>query len=378
MKPNVEIALRLLHRIQFTDDALAIANPVLRDSFESTTAGPVRVLPFVDEGVLQAFPDFSARLQGYADAHGDRMTLATDVRPIVAGEACKNDWQHVEQVLSAINHHDIDRQSYILAVGGGAVLDCVGFAASIAHRGIRLIRMPSTTLAQGDAGIGVKNGVNAYGKKNFLGTFAVPHAVINDISLLAGLSSRQWRSGFSESVKVALLKDAALFDRIAADAEAIAAMSFERGVPIIERSAELHVKHIAEGGDPFELRNARPLDFGHWSAHRLETMSDYTLPHGEAVAIGIALDTAYARQVDLLGEHDAKRIFECLAKLGFELANPLLEDVESLWVGLKEFREHLGGQLTLTLPTAIGRTVDVHEIDREHLERAIKQLTADK
>ena len=145
------------------------------------------------------------------------------------------------------------------------MLDAVGFAASIAHRGVKVLRFPTTTLAQDDAGIGVKNGVNHHNEKNWQGVFAVPTAVINDFSLLSSLSDRDWRSGFSEAVKVALLKDAGEFERLEQHAGAIARRAEAESQRAIIRSAELHWRHIVEGGDPFEDEIARPLDYGHWS-----------------------------------------------------------------------------------------------------------------
>src|SRR6202022_3179540 len=116
-----------------------------------------------------------------------------------------------ERMLKVFHAAGLDRRSYVVVVGGGAVLDAVGFAASIAHRGIRLVRLPTTTLAQADSGVGVKNGVNLFGKKNWLGAFAVPWAVINDTAMLATLPDRDFVCGFSEAVKVFLLKDPAAF-----------------------------------------------------------------------------------------------------------------------------------------------------------------------
>jgi len=261
----------------------------------------------------------------------------------------------------------------VLAIGGGAVLDVVGFAAATAHRGVRLVRMPTTTLAQADAGIGVKNGVNAFGTKNFLGSFAVPLAVINDEAFLSTLSDRDWRCGLSEAVKVALIKDQRFFELIEASVPRLARREDAAMRPIVRRSAALHLQHIVTGGDPFELQGARPLDFGHWSAHKLEQMTDFRLRHGEAVAIGVALDVVYSAMTGRLAETEAQRVIEVLERLGFVLYDAAMED-PALLDGLEEFREHLGGRLTITLLEGIGRPVDVHEIDRDRLAGAIGQL----
>lgn len=293
------------------------------------------------------------------------------VETVPGGERCKRSMEVVDRVVQAIDDHRIDRQSFVLAIGGGAVLDAVGFGAAIAHRGVRLVRMPTTTLAQDDAGMAVKNGINRGGKKNFVGTFAVPHAVVCDEAFLPSSPEWSWLGGFSEAVKIALLRDPALFDRIERDAAAIRARSMESALPVVVRSAELHYRHIALGGDPFETRSARPLDYGHWLAHRLEGLTDGELPHGQAVAIGIAVDTQYAACAGMLAQADADRVLRALSALGLPVTHPLLADVDAMSSGLEEFREHLGGRLTVTLLRGIGDPVDVHEIDAGTLRAAI-------
>jgi 3-dehydroquinate synthase len=285
----------------------------------------------------------------------------------------------VVEILELIHRHHIDRHNYVVVVGGGALLDMVGLAAATAHRGVRLIRIPTTTLAQDDSGVGVKNGVNAFGKKNFIGTFAPPFAVINDFDLLASLSERDKRAGYIEAVKVACIRDAEFFDRLELEASALAAFESEPMKHLIRRSAELHLNHIANGGDPFEMGSARPLDFGHWAAHKLEQMSGYRLRHGEAVAIGIALDVLYSVRQGLLARPAAERILGLLERLGFTLFDPELKSVSAsgelkVLEGLEEFREHLGGELTITLLSDIGRGLEVHSMEIEQVRQALQDL----
>ena len=134
-------------------------------------------------------------------------------------------------------------------------------------------------------------------------------------------------------------------------------------LPIIRRSAEWHLEHITRGGDPFEMLEARPLDFGHWSAHKLEVLSEFSLRHGEAVAIGVAIDTVYSSLALGLPKEHAQQVLRCLSELGFTLDCPQLHDCEPLFAGLEEFRQHLGGRLTLTMLTGIGQPVEVHEVN---------------
>ena len=199
------------------------------------------------------------------------------------GEHCKNDWNLVEKIWQAIEFHKICRHSYVVAIGGGAFIDLAGFAAATAHRGIRFVRMPTTTLSQGDGGVGVKNGVNFFGKKNWVGTFSVPFAVINDLDFLRSLPDRSCRDGIIEAIKVALIRDADFYHFLADHAEELKGLETKALEVAIRRSAENHIDHIATSGDPFEYGSARPLDFGHWVAHKLEQISDFAVSHSEAV-----------------------------------------------------------------------------------------------
>jgi 3-dehydroquinate synthase len=290
------------------------------------------------------------------------------------GEQTKASWSAVAELHAAIDRHHIDRHSYLIAVGGGALLDMTGLAAATAHRGVRHIRIPTTTLSQCDSGVGVKNGINAFGKKNFIGTFAPPFAVINDFQLLAPLSPRDKRAGFVEAVKVACIRDREFFNTLEKDAVALAQFQPEAMRKLIRRCAQLHMDHIAKNGDPFEFGSARPLDFGHWAAHKLEQLSGFTLRHGEAVALGIALDVIYARRAGYLKADQAERVLGLLKALGFELFHSDLQR-EELLVGLEEFREHLGGRLAITLLRDIGVGFEVNEMDTKLIRESIAELT---
>ncbi len=371
---NVSFSVPFEHRLRFTHDVLATEQQVLADLIESSDDRPARVQFWVDAHVSEATPWLSESIQRFATQFADQVVMASDPQIVSGGETLKNDIHVLQQMLSEMHRARIDRRSYVVVIGGGAVLDTVGFAAALVHRGVRLIRLPTTTLAQGDSGVGVKNGVNLYNTKNWLGTFGVPWAVINDARLLETLSDRDFRAGFAEAVKVALLKDTPLFDELCRAATRIRDRDMSDCLPIIRRSAELHLDHITRGGDPFEMLEARPLDFGHWSAHKLEAMSNFSLRHGEAVAIGVAIDTAYSSLALGLPTFEAARVLDCLSQLGFSLAHPQLADTEQLLIGLEEFRQHLGGRLTLTMLEGIGRPVNVHTVDQELLLQAIEQV----
>lgn len=370
-----KVALSFAHRVRFTRGALDPANPTLREVLSSDAAMAARrAIVLVDEGVAAAQPRLADELRAYFDAHSAHMPRVVAVETCAGGERAKEDMRVVDRVIDLVERERIDRKSLVFAIGGGAMLDAVGLGAATAHRGVRLVRMPTTTLAQDDAAMGVKNGVNRFGKKNFVGAFAVPYAVVCDESMLTTLPPAVFRAGFSEAVKIALIKDPAFFAAIERAAPAIAACDRDAASPVIRRSAELHLAHIVDGGDPFEANEARPLDFGHWAAHRLESMSAHAVSHGDAVALGLLLDCRYSNLKGWLSDADFARIRAAIAALGLPMRHALLADTARLLSGLEEFREHLGGQLTVTMLRGIGHGFEVHELDAELVRRAAGEM----
>jgi 3-dehydroquinate synthase len=333
-----------------------------------------RILFVIDKGVADALPSLTASIIAYFESNAVA-DLAPEILVLPGGEVCKNDPRFYEEVVRAIDEHRIDRHSFVAAIGGGAFLDMSGYAAAISHRGVKLIRIPTTVLSQNDSGVGVKNGVNYLGKKNFLGTFAPAVAVFNDVAFLATLEDRDWRSGIAEAIKVALIKDLAFFEWLEDNVSAMNARDEAAMIEQIYRCADLHMKHIS-GCDPFELGSARPLDFGHWAAHKLEYLTDFKIRHGEAVAIGIALDCVYSHLIGAISLSDCERILTVIKGLGFDLYHPALAENEcqNLHKGLQEFQEHLGGHLTITLLKALGKGEEVHEMDFPTIQASVAFL----
>lgn len=375
-----DFTIRFHYKVFFGSGLFAPGNSLVLDFFKGQASGVLpgdtavfrKLLIIADSGVLSAHPGLRGEISAYFSTYAG-IFLVPELISIPGGEQSKNDPFVLGQVLSAINEHKIDRHSYVAAIGGGAVLDLVGYAAAIAHRGIKLLRFPTTVLSQNDSGVGVKNGVNYFQKKNFLGTFSPPVAVFNDDRFLTTLDDRNWRSGISEAVKVALIKDAEFFDWIEFNSGSLVARDPAIMNELILRCARLHLAHIA-GDDPFESGSSRPLDFGHWAAHKMEQLTGFSLLHGEAVAIGIALDVIYSELTGLLEASKVRRIFTLLRILGFELDHKVLEARNEILAGLDEFKEHLGGRLTIMLLSDIGTGVNVHEIESRLMSGAMQQL----
>jgi 3-dehydroquinate synthase len=356
-----------IHRLRFTDDAFAKSDAVetILDELK-----PPKLLVVLDKGISDTNNPFMQSLQTWLD----QQTIPV-FEPVIVqgGEVAKNNMEVVTSIFGAVDTFGICRKSCILVIGGGAVLDATGYASSVAHRGIPLIRMPSTTLSQCDSGVGVKNGINYFGKKNFIGVFDPPFAVVNDSRLLRSLSNRHWRSGLSEVIKVAIVKDVDLFETVEKSADKLIERDEEVMKHVIKQSAILHLEHITNGGDPFERLDARPLDFGHWAAHKLEQITNNELSHGEAVSIGLAIDLRCSMALGLLKDSTADRIIQLLQKLGLPTSHPSIID-DALLDGIEEFRQHLGGRLTLLMLEDIAKSVNVHTLETSIVRQAIGEL----
>jgi len=372
---DFNIPLNIKHRVRFTRNVFSVTNPLLRDVLQ--TNGFTKVLVFVEKSVAQAFPKLKQQIEEYFDQL-DGFTL-TSVCEHIGGEDCKRDESVLRAGWDAVEEDKIDRHSYVFAIGGGAFLDVIGFAAATAHRGCRLVRFPTTTLSQDDSGVGVKNGINAYGKKNWIGAFAVPYAVVNDFHFLSTQPEHVCREGLVEAVKVALVRDGAFFSWLEDNVRLLAMLKTHALEEAVERSAILHAEHIAQGGDPFETGSSRPLDYGHWAAHKMEQLTNFELSHGEAVSIGVALDTLYSWKKGMLSQEQAERVLEVLIGLKLPIWHESLELCDSknrrrIFAGIEEFREHLGGELTVMMLEDLGKGKDVHELDETLLTKCMNIL----
>ncbi|WP_020530834.1 3-dehydroquinate synthase [Flexithrix dorotheae] len=376
---NQAFSVPFQYQVFFTNYLFQGDNPLLKNLLlKFSEVKSIRAYVVIDDGVILHHPDLVEQIRNYFKPLSHKVSLCDEVLKVPGGELAKNDNKYLQKILEATSKFGIDRHSLIIGIGGGAVLDMVGFAAAISHRGIKHIRIPTTVLSQNDSGVGVKNGVNAFNKKNYLGSFAPPAAVINDFQFLTTLNERDWRSGISEAIKVALIKDKTFFDAIAKDAKALARREMKPMEELIYRCAQMHLDHIA-GGDPFEMGSSRPLDFGHWSAHKLEQLTNFEVRHGEAVAIGIALDVTYSYLQNRINKSDWEQVIQLIKDLGFELYHPGLSQKDeqgNLQVlnGLNEFREHLGGELTIMLLEELGKGIEVHEMDNDLIIQSITLL----
>ncbi len=373
---DFHIPVSFKHRIVYTRGAFGADNRELADILAE--GGGRRALVIMESPVAEAWPELSHDVARYFQ---DIDVELVGVRTLPGGETVKNDDLWVRETWQAIDRARLDRHSYLIAIGGGAFLDAIGFGAATAHRGVRLVRFPTTTLSQDDSGVGVKCAINAFGKKNWIGCFQVPYAVINDHNFLHSQPEETRRAGLIEAIKVALVKDDVFYEWIEDHVQDLKALKREAIETCVERSGMLHAEHIATSGDPFESGSSRPLDYGHWAAHKLEALTDYRLSHAEAVAIGLSLDTLYSARIGLADESLAERVLKVVSHLGLQTYHPGLDWTDEdgkrrVFEGIHEFREHLGGELTVLMLKGIGKGVDVHEIDLEVMAACIAELKA--
>jgi 3-dehydroquinate synthase len=371
---SVSFQLPVEYEVLFTRELFSEQNPTLNEWLNRQGTVP-KVAVLCERIIIEKHPHLEKQISAWLkqkSVHGKEFWSHLEF--FEGGENVKNDSTSVDKAIEKINEWGMCRHSVIIAMGGGAFLDAIGYATSIAHRGIRLLRCPSTVLAQNDAGIGVKNGINAFGKKNFLGTFNPPCGVINDSSLLSSLDDRSAVAGYAEALKVALLKDPIFFDWIEENAGSLKNRKTKEVEYLIYRCAQLHLKHISENGDPFEKGSSRPLDFGHWSAHKIEQLTNFDCQHGEAVALGIQLDCLYAHSHGWMNDITLKRIQKTIEQLGLPIRHPVLENFKLIWKGMSEFQEHLGGSLAIPIIKEPGVSFEVHEVDSEVYSGCAKKL----
>ena len=371
-----EISVQYEYPVVFTRQIFSRHNDALMKVLgnAATTGTSPRVLVLVEACLIDLMPALASDIHYYMRTCLDQLSFA-GLHGVEAGEPVKSIARSA-MFVDFIAAAGLDRHSYVIAIGGGALLDAVGYAASLVHRGVRMIRVPTTVLSQCDGGVGVKNAINTPDGKNFLGTFAPPYAVINDLDFLKTLPDSEWRAGIAEAFKVAMIKDEAFLDWLCTNAEALGRRDESAMEHLVYRCAELHLQHIKSGGDPFEKGTSRPLDYGHWSAHQIERMTNYSIGHGAAVATGIALDALYAVAVGILSRDVAEKLIHGLESVGFALWHDALDSADELLSGLERFREHLGGQLSITLPCAAGRSLEINTVSETMMRACIQQLAA--
>jgi 3-dehydroquinate synthase len=306
--------------------------------------------------------------------HGQRLARALSISdPILVpdGERFKQ-LQTVSRVYEALMNANADRGSTLLTFGGGVIGDLAGFAAATYLRGIPLVHVPTTLLAQVDSAIGGKVGVNHPLGKNMIGAFYQPCAVVVDTSVLATLPRREFRAGLYEVVKYGVTSSAALFDRVRRSRDAIFAKEPDALTAVISESCRIKAEVVS--ADEREAGPRRILNFGHTAGHALEAVTKYRrCRHGEAVAYGMLVAAELAASRGALAKPDQAALSDLISSLG---PLPPVADVASsdMLEAMKHDKKVVHGRLHFVLPTAIGATTIVDDVSEKEMKAALKAV----
>jgi 3-dehydroquinate synthase len=306
--------------------------------------------------------------------HGPQFARALgDAEPILVpdGERFKQ-LPTVARIYDALVRANADRAATLIAFGGGVIGDMAGFAAATYLRGIALVHVPTTLLAQVDSAIGGKVGVNHPQGKNLIGAFHQPHAVLVDPLVLGTLPRREFRAGLYEVVKYGMTSSAALFDRVAKERKAIFARASEALASIIADSCRIKADVVVK--DERESGPRRILNFGHTAGHALEAVTKYRrFRHGEAVGYGMLVAAELARARGALADTDRRALADLIASLG---PLPPIADIASAQMieAMQHDKKMLAGRLHFVLPTAIGATTIVDDVTEKEIRAALKQV----
>ena len=306
--------------------------------------------------------------------HGTQIARAINAsEPILVpdGERYKQ-LPTVARIYDALVRANADRGTTLITFGGGVIGDMAGFAAATYLRGVALIHVPTTLLAQVDSAIGGKVGVNHPLGKNLIGSFYQPHAVVIDPSVLGTLPRREFRAGLYEVIKYGMTSSPGLFDRVARDRTAIFARDPQALMAVIAESCR--IKATVVSADEREAGPRRILNFGHTAGHALEAVTKYRrYRHGEAVAYGMLVAAQLAAGRGALAEGDRKALADLIASLG---PLPPIADISSARIleAMQHDKKIVAGRLHFVLPTAIGTTTIVDDVAVKEMKDALKRV----
>jgi 3-dehydroquinate synthase len=339
----------------------------LDDEHLAALLGTRPVLMVADDAVWSAHSNkIGAYLQRRLNSRG--------VIPIPGTEATKS-LAFAAALCQAALDARIPRDGALIAVGGGTIMDVVGFAASIFRRGIGYVRVPTTLIGMIDVGVGIKQAVNVDRKKNIIGSFYAPLGIVNDQTFLATLPRHHLACGVAEAIKVALVCDERLFALLEEYSSSLIATGFQQPVSItreiLYRSEAVMIDQLSS--DLHEMTRRRLVDFGHTFSPIIETMSDYAVPHGEAVAMDMLLSSVIGVRARLVPPWLPARLARLLRAIDLRLAHPTMT-LELMNTAMDEARLHRAGRLNLVVPTAIGRGTFLQEVSSDDLGYALAEV----
>jgi 3-dehydroquinate synthetase len=349
-----------------------VAEPLLGGLNHALLRGgsvPGRRLVVIDGGIPAAW---RVRIRAYFKSHGVVIRLVV----VPGGEAFKNT-DSVLQLIQAFDDFELDRRNEpLIAIGGGAVLDTVGLAASLYRRGVPYIRVPSTLLAYVDASIGIKTGVNFGSSKNLIGTFAAPLSVLLDRAFLRSLPHREISSGLGEILKLALACDGELFAALEEGADQFRSAQFsdEGGFRLLAQAISVMLGELEP--DMFEDNLYRSVDLGHTFSQPFELLvGPAAMRHGEAVALDLNLSAIISHNRGILDTASLRRLACLTRRLGLPTTFPEIQ-AESLWRSVTERTRHRAGRQRIPLPTRVGGHTFIDDLRPDEVAEALSILRA--
>jgi 3-dehydroquinate synthase len=284
------------------------------------------------------------------------------------GEQYKNlDWANA--IYTALLTNGFDRKSALVALGGGVIGDLTGFAAATFMRGVPFVQVPTTLLAMVDSSVGGKTGVNHPMGKNMIGAFYQPKKVLMDLGVLKSLPKEEFLSGMAEVIKYGIIRDAPFFEYLETNREKILDLDPEALNHIIRRSCEIKAEVVSHDERDAGLRAI--LNFGHTVGHAIETAGNYTMRHGEAVAIGMVYASRLAQKTGLCGAEVPERVERLIRSYGLPADLSALKrrpGVTELMDTLQIDKKAEAGKVRFVLPKKIGEVVVTKEWDERHLQ----------
>src|SRR3954453_20679234 len=298
--------------------------------------------------------------------------LRVEILSVPSGEQSKT-LDVVARLWDRFAAAKLARTDAVVAIGGGATTDVVGFAAATWLRGVRVVHVPTTLLAMVDAAVGGKTGINTAAGKNLAGAFHPPAAVLVDLDLLAGLPHREWVNGMAEVVKAGFIADAAILDLISADPSGAARPDGPSTRALVERSIAMKANVVSA-----DLKEAGPremLNYGHTLGHAIERHQSYAVPHGHAVSIGMVFAAELSRAAGRLDDATARRHREVLGELGLPTTY-----YRSAWSGLLETmrvdKKARGGTLRFVVLDGVGKPAILTAPDEDLLVTAYREVSS--
>lgn len=353
-----EIRYSVIHSAGYILDA---QSPTIR-----TTVADRPLLCVVDQRVHNLY---GTDLRTYLEQETDLRGYLT-----IDGSENAKSWAAVQHICEAAIDAELPRDGVMVAVGGGVTLDITGFAASVFRRGVNLVRIPTSLIGQIDVAVGIKQGINAYGKKSIVGAFYPALATLNDPTFLATLPSRHIACGIAEITKMAMVRDANLFSTLEVYAARLLSNRFQYSSiarEVLIRAEQLMINELKP--NLFETELQRLPDFGHTFSPAIENASGWSINHGEAVGIDMLISTAVAVDRGLC----PPATFERLRNLLHSVALPLTHEVcrpEVLISGMQAARQHRGGQLNLVVPLEIGKADFIQDVSVKELKNALSRI----